>query len=272
MSHRRKTHDGDYTGRDSDTTKRRDSLNHEDEINQYVVSQRTRRNFSRIVEENEEESGEKDRYLLTYADLITLLLGLFIILYAMSNVDSEKYAQMQIALGNLFGVENQLKEIPKGKFIITKENIIPVRNTKDIVQSIIDSSKLSKNFNLKENKRGVTISILDDILFSSGTADLQKQSKEVLKVVGKLIRKLPNDVRIEGHTDNIPIKSKQFPSNWHLSVARANNTAYYLMQYEKIDPSKVSIVGYSSYRPVADNSTPEGRAFNRRVDIVILKK
>ncbi|MBI9073191.1 MAG: OmpA family protein [Melioribacteraceae bacterium] len=219
-----------------------------------------------------DEQHDKDRYLLTYADLITLLLGLFILLYATSSIDNEKYQEMQSAFGNLFGVQNKLKELPKEGFIITKENVFPINRTKNILQSLIDSSNLSQSINLTYNDRGITISILEDIIFSSGEAELKTESQRLLKDLAKIIKELPNEVRIEGHTDNLPINSTRYPSNWHLSVERATNTAYYLMENEGIDPAKVSIVGFSSYKPLASNSTPEGRAMNRRVDIVILKQ
>ena len=82
---------------------------------------------------------------------------------------------------------------------------------------------------------------------------------------------MPNDIRVEGHTDNIPISSATYPSNWHLSVARALSTAYFLINEQKLDPEKVTVVGYAEYKPIADNLTPQGRAKNRRVDIVIIK-
>ncbi|MGE5497330.1 MAG: flagellar motor protein MotB, partial [Syntrophothermus sp.] len=94
----------------------------------------------------------------------------------------------------------------------------------------------------------------------------------ILNKLAAVIKTLPNDVRVEGHTDNVPINSSQYQSNWHLSVARALNTAYYLINSQGLSPEKVSIVGYSEYHPVKSNETPEGRRNNRRVDIVILKK
>jgi chemotaxis protein MotB len=88
--------------------------------------------------------------------------------------------------------------------------------------------------------------------------------------VAAVLRPLPNDIRIEGHTDNVPIAGSGFPSNWHLSVARATNTAFYLMDKEGLPPERVTVVGYAEYHPIASNETPAGRTNNRRVDIVIL--
>jgi chemotaxis protein MotB len=136
---------------------------------------------------------------------------------------------------------------------------------------IININELDNSVSIEDNQRGVTIRILDDILFLSGDAELKNKAQEVLKLVAEIIKKLPNDVRVEGHTDNIGINSTQYPSNWHLSIARALNTAYYLIQTENIDPDKVSVVGYAEYNPIGDNLTPEGRAKNRRVDIIVIK-
>ncbi|MGE5409411.1 MAG: flagellar motor protein MotB, partial [Clostridiales bacterium] len=100
---------------------------------------------------------------------------------------------------------------------------------------------------------------------------INESSKGILNRLASVIKTLPNDIRIEGHTDNVPIKASVYASNWHLSVARALNTAYYLINSQGLSPEKVSIVGYSEYRPVTTNKTSDGRRSNRRVDIVILK-
>jgi chemotaxis protein MotB len=125
---------------------------------------------------------------------------------------------------------------------------------------------------LLENERGITISILDNILFESGNAELSDESKPILEKMAQLLKTLPNDIRIEGHTDNIPITTEEFPSNWHLSIARATNTAYYLMNDLGLNQERVSVVGNSEFKPLADNTNSESRALNRRVDIVILNK
>lgn len=219
------------------------------------------------------EESDKDRYIITYADLITLLLGLFIILYAISNVDISKYQKMMGVLGNVFGSQptrEKIEELQNQKFDIRDQ--ITVSNLKDNLQTLISENNLNSSVQLEENERGITIRILDDILFPTGKAEIREDSKLILQKIASIIRTLPNDIRVEGHTDNLPINNSVFPSNWHLSVARALNTAYYLIDSEKLPPEKVSIVGYSEYRPVLTNETPEGRANNRRVDIVILKK
>jgi chemotaxis protein MotB len=142
---------------------------------------------------------------------------------------------------------------------------------KQELNEIIDLNQVDKSVSIEENQRGVIIRILDDVLFASGDAELSDKAKSILSLIAGIIKKLPNDIRVEGHTDNVQINSARFPSNWHLSITRALNTAYYLIKTENIDPDKVSVVGYSEYNPIADNSTPEGRKKNRRVDIIVIK-
>ncbi|MGE5354410.1 MAG: OmpA family protein [Acidobacteriota bacterium] len=219
-----------------------------------------------------QEEGDKDRYLITYADLITLLLGLFIILYAISNIDTLKYQKLVKAVGSAFGIQSNVQGIEGANFGMKKPQPKAAGNLKNGLQNLVDENKLNNSIRLEENERGIIIHILDDILFPSGTSELNDSSRIILMKIASLLKNLPNDIRVEGHTDNIPISSPIYPSNWHLSVSRALNTAYYLINKEGLSPDKVSIVGYSEYRPVTTNSTFEGRRSNRRVDIVILNK
>lgn len=205
--------------------------------------------------------------MITYADLITLLLGLFILLYVSSNVDIKKYEKMMSSVGDVFG-GNTVFKISEQVQIGDKR---VVKTIKDQVMEILDQDLLSGKIALIENDRGVTVSIQDDILFSPGNSVLEASSLQVLTKIASVLKKMPNDIRIEGHTDNIPIKTAAVPSNWHLSVARATNTAYYLMTEHGLEPDRVTVVGYAEYNPIESNETPEGRARNRRVDIVILK-
>ena len=205
--------------------------------------------------------------------MITLLLGLFIILYAVSNIDVKKYENMISAMGNVFGNSSKVIEVNRGK-INPGNTLIPVKGVslKTELQKIIEKYHYERSIKLEENERGIVIHILDDILFPSGSAQLNKSSLMVLNRIAAILKELPNDIRVEGHTDNVPVNTAAFPSNWHLSVVRALNTAYYLINNEGLIADKVSIVGYSEYKPIASNDTPEGRATNRRVDIVIIKK
>ena len=188
-------------------------------------------------------------------------------------MDAAKYEKVTKAMGSIFGSENFKINIKTPILTVGDDNTIirPMNLLRQELNEIIDLNQVDKSVSIEENQRGVTIRILDDVLFVSGDAELSDKARKILSLVAGIIKKLPNDIRVEGHTDNVQINSARFPSNWHLSITRALNTAYYLIKTEDIDPDKVSVVGYSEYNPIADNSTPEGRAKNRRVDIIVIK-
>jgi chemotaxis protein MotB len=199
--------------------------------------------------------------------LITLLLGLFIILYAISNIDLIKYRNLVSAIGNTFGTSRVIKT-PQ----TASNEINPLGNLKNDLETITKKYGFNNSINVEENERGVTIHILEDIMFKSGSAELNKNSLFILGRLAAILKQIPNDIRIEGHSDNVPINSILYPSNWHLSVSRALNTAYYLITQEKLPADKISICGYSEFKPVASNESADGRKLNRRVDLVIIKK
>lgn len=270
MSSGRKIYDGSVLRRSDGDTKWGNSLNSKIKANELITSKRARRNRQSLedLSDSHEESGA-ERYLLTYADLITLLLGLFIILYAISNVDNSKYEVMMEHVGEYFGNENFTTPELKAKMLNMSDDTFTLKST---LESFIEEYNYSNNIRLIENERGITISIMDNILFQSGEADLSQASRPILGKMAQLLKTLPNDIRIEGHTDNIPISTPEFPSNWHLSIARATNTAYYLMNGLGLKQERVSVVGNSEFQPLAENDSDESRSLNRRVDIVILNK
>ena len=222
-------------------------------------------------EDNEPEGQE--RWLLTYADLITLLLGLFVILYAMSKIDTKKYAEVVVALGGVFGSADAAASM-KMRMLDLKESLPDMVRQRAQVESEIRRALQLDTKNLPisvtQDERGVVVHLQEELLFPSGSADLKGTSLETLDRLAGVLKSLPNDLRVEGHTDNVPINTAQFPSNWHLSVGRALNVGYYLIQKHGMVPEKVSVVGYSEYRPIAPNTTDEYKAKNRRVDIVVV--
>jgi len=201
-------------------------------------------------------------------------LGLFIILYAISNIDAAKYDKVTSAMGSVFGSQKFRIEASLPDAFNRNSDVVenPMDLLKQELNDLININELNNSVSIENNQRGITIRILDDILFNSGEAELSSKAQEVLKLVSEIIKELPNDIRVEGHTDNVNISSPLYPSNWHLSISRALNTAYYLIKTEGLDPDKVSVVGYSEYNPIADNSTSEGRAKNRRVDIIVINQ
>lgn len=218
------------------------------------------------------EHDNSERWLLTYADLITLLLGLFVILYAMSKIDAGKYAGIVAAMGGVFGKDKP--GILQGQSGMMQSAMPQLQNERQKIEqeirNALNGTKKNELVSISQNERGITIHIMEELLFESGKADLKAMSLIVLDSLATVLKRIPNDIRIEGHTDNVPINTLQFPSNWHLSVDRAMNTGYYIIQKHGLNPEKVSVVGYSEYQPLVSNTTVENRARNRRVDIVII--
>jgi chemotaxis protein MotB len=270
MSFRRKIYDGTVAGRDTGIAEWRSAFSNESKTNKHASTKGTKKNPLRLATNgigNENES-DKDRYLITYADVITLLLGLFIILYAISNIDLLKYDKMKKAFESSFGVNGKIVGITKEVPAIT---VAPVDELKDHLMKLVNENGYGNSIRLEENERGLTIHILEEIMFNSGKADIQPYSLNPLNKIAGILKNIKNDIRVEGHTDNVPISNSAYQSNWHLSVARALNTAYYLINEEGLQAERVSIVGCSEYRPIASNEFASGRELNRRVDIVIIK-
>jgi chemotaxis protein MotB len=217
------------------------------------------------------EEDNSDRWLLTYSDLITLLLGLFVILYAMSKIDAGKYSEVVTALNGVFGAPKgiltgnpSLLENPSNALQSDRQHVV------EELRSALRLDQRNLPVTITENERGITVHIMEELLFASGSADLKQSSLVTLDTLAAVLRTLPNDLRVEGHTDNVPISTTQFPSNWHLSVARALNVAYYLIERHNLKQERVSVVGYSEFQPLVPNDNAANRAKNRRVDIVIV--
>lgn len=231
---------------------------------------------------HEEEPENQERWLLTYADLITLLLGLFVILYAMSQIDKSKYQDFASALTQRFGN----KMIMAGHRGITFDPSTKLGRAQAPLYSFSREARkqrlsnqlsmlLQKQINagslqVRETSDGISINLLEFLMFESGKADIKPAAFPTLDTLTVFLSTVPYNIRVEGHTDNVPINTAQFPSNWQLSVTRAMNTGYYILQKGIIPQTRMSIAGYSEYRPVATNDNYEGRAQNRRVEIVIL--
>ena len=228
-----------------------------------------------------------ERWLLTYSDLITLLMIFFVLMYTISTVNAQK---MQ-------AVASSLNQVLKGKapeiLDFAGPSIIQGRSGAkrgDAAREQIEleaarqqlaeylrtlegmNPGISKNIVIMEQERGLVISLKDTLLFPKGSAVLTPQARLVISEVGKTLVRLPNYIRVEGHTDDLPIHTAQFPSNWELSVIRATNVAHLLVNQNAIQPEKLSVTGYGEYRPLVPNTSEVNRAINRRVDIVILKQ
>lgn len=221
-----------------------------------------------------EDSENLDRWLLTYADLITLLLAFFVVMYSISRIDAGKFGKVTDALTSVFKGPEMGPVAAKdlsSEFVINKMlnkgNLGILENE---IKKIGIQLDLNAQMNTELQTRGLVIHVGETAFFDPGKAELKPDAKKILDLISVQLLKIPNQIRVEGHTDNIPINTPKFPSNWELSTARAIACLQYLVNKIGFPPDKISAVGYAEYRPLVTNDTAEGRAKNRRVDIVVL--
>lgn len=212
----------------------------------------------------------------TYADTITLLLTFFILLYSMSSTDNEKLKVIAAALkGEITGIPTKLEDTPDALEGVLEQGI-GLKNPYDAlveqVQDIINESGLTESIKIREEDTGVVLQLSESILFDTGLADLKPESTKVLDIISKLIPSIQNDIMVQGHTDNVPINSSTYKSNWELSTQRAVCVVKYFIENKGLDPTRFSATGYGEYKPLVDNTTAENRAINRRVDILIVQQ
>ncbi len=239
----------------------------------------------------EEPKPDLMRWLLTYADMITLLMLFFIILYSLSSINQAKFTEMQQAVANVFnggdftifdtrsaGGAGVLQGVSAGQKVVSKQTT-GGRNTGTGGQSVLRTQALSSLQNLVKagkvkvipTENGFAISLVSDLYFGSASAALGADAMPVLQEVSDFLGQIPNSVVVEGHTDNIPPDGKKWTSNWQLSSERALAVLQTLEDYG-IPSERLSAAAFGSTRPVQSNDTPEGRAYNRRVDIVVVEK
>jgi len=253
-----------------------------------------------------------ERWLLTYTDMVTLLMVLFIVLFAISVVDKKKFAELADGLAHQFG--STPKVLPAGTGVmdggktanhdqgqLTNNPDQPIAPISDAEQShaqpsaqasasaaanaeretFLDAERrieaalqakgLADSVKFRVETRGLVVSIVtDQVLFDTGKADLRPIGRQVLDAIAPVLRGLPNDISVEGHTDNVPITGGPFASNWELSAIRATTVLRYLVSNDGLPEDRMSATGYADTRPLVPNDTPEHRQQNRRVDIVVL--
>lgn len=217
----------------------------------------------------------RDRWLLTYADLITLLLAYFIVMFAISQTDLEKFEKLSASLRRAFNNVDLASVLESagggGEGFLDG---LPAQN-RDFVRISADLARLAQEKGLEgeisvnSRREGVVISISTSVLFDSGSAEIRPESEETLNTIANLLRGMPNEVRIAGHTDNISPYPK-WPSNWELSAARAIQVVKYLANQGGLESRRLSAIGYGEQRPLFPNDTPEHRQKNRRVEILIV--
>jgi chemotaxis protein MotB len=234
-----------------------------------------------------------ERWLLTYSDMITLLMLFFIILYSMSNVDKAKYQQISGALESVFAggnwgiygdkvIKGQGGILPGGRGIMDNSGQLPSEKGRSTLRKAARVSSIraglkqelgSKKLNVVSNEIGIAIILEGDLMFEEGSSGILPENSDTLNKIAKILSEIDNNVRVEGHTDDQPLKKSNalYNNNWELSSARATKVVQYLIE-NGVNPSHLSAVSYGSTKPRVSNNTPEDRALNRRVEITIVDK
>ena len=246
-----------------------------------------------------EEHVNHERWLISYADFITLLFAFFVVMFASAQVDHRKVGKLAMAIQaaftqlgvfqtsnsrmpldkmdpmpfeNIKVVDNALRggDLPK----ITNPMSGVISNADAAIRAVLEKTLAKeiakKTVGIHQTREGLVISLRELGFFDSGSIALKPGSQEVLRQIAEVLSKTDEPIRIEGHTDNVPIHKLNFPSNWELSTARATEIVRMFITDYNFDPTRLQAAGYAQYHPVASNATAEGRALNRRVDIVVL--
>ena len=253
-------------------------------------SKKNRRGKKKKHEEHIDET-----WLIPYSDMLTLLFALFIVLFAMSSIDAAKFKQMAVAFrselaggtGNKEFLSDQKpndeKELSASSLEAEqakkqeearekeKKEMDELKALQKKIDQYINEKQLSSSFQTKLTEKGLMVTILENVLFDSGKADVKLESLSIAKEMSNLlVSASPREITVSGHTDNVPIANAQFASNWELSTQRAVNFMQVLLQNKELQPGKFSAVGYGEYRAIAPNDTQEKKKKNRRVEVFIL--
>ncbi|MBU1701849.1 MAG: OmpA family protein, partial [Candidatus Eisenbacteria bacterium] len=225
-------------------------------------------------EEPEEGAPE---WMVTFGDMMSLLMVFFILIVSFSTMDVIKYRALVGSLKTAFGAKEasfMAGKTGSPNFI----NVAPTRKNSDAeeraeteekAKSDVKSMGMEDDVEVRQTEQGVALRVKGNILFDVGNASLRTEANELLGKIAVILKKHPNTVLVEGHTDNVPISTALFKSNWELSAARAASVVRYLIEREGMAPTHLGVMGLSDTRPVASNYTPEGRSRNRRVDFVL---
>ncbi len=227
----------------------------------------------------EEQGGGAPDWIVTFSDTMTLLMVFFILLFSMSTVDEKKEVKLTSAFNKILngGGDNPILGEGVGDDILMNDTG-NVQNSDNIEELLGTLNKLIKQKELQDYifvekvERGVSMVLVDSLLFESGKADLKYESRELLVDIAEVLNEVDNQIVIEGHTDNVPISTYMFASNWELSTARAVVVTRFLVESSGINPVRISAQGYGEYRPIVLNDTAENKSKNRRVNVLILNK
>jgi chemotaxis protein MotB len=243
---------------------------------------RTMRRRRKYLDQRQSDSHE--RWLVSYADFITLLFAFFVVMYALSTVSEGKYRVLSDSLVIAFGsraVERMpIVATPPPNDLLPPRRIVKpgepksgqreqMRSIAQDISRVLDSLVRDGQVKVTQSNRGISVEINASVLFASGQAQLRPESGRALQQVARVLAPAEHGIQVEGYTDDAPISTPQFPSNWELSAARAGSVVRLFID-NGVDEQRLSIIGYGPNRPVTGNNTPEGRARNRRVTVMIL--
>jgi chemotaxis protein MotB len=250
-----------------------------------------------------EEHVSRERWLVSYADFITLLFAFFVVLYASSQVDKRKVGRLALSIQVAFQemgvfdtsntliplndseaipfsqiqvVENAERSSDMTRFVQPMKGMLspsanePMKEVEEELQKALAPEIQQRVVEVKKRKEGLIVSLREIGFYVSGSAALRPSSKDAIDRLAAVLKARSESLRIEGHTDNVPIHNGRFESNWELSTARASDLIKVFVERYAFEPRRLSAAGYAEFHPVAPNNTPEGRARNRRVDVVIL--
>jgi chemotaxis protein MotB len=234
------------------------------------------------IEHAIEESQHIPPWVITFADMVTLLMVFFILLFAIGTVEQDKWRQIKKSLREALGAD-AIEELgtKQGLDVITQVDEQTVhavdevgamvnREVEDIISEVeefVFKNKLSGEVKVSSDERGAVITISDVVVFPPGSADMTGKGRKTLRQVFDVLKQFNYNVKVEGHTDNTPIHTSRFPSNWELSASRASEVAHMLID-DGFPPERLSVEGFAEFRPKVPNTSAQNRAVNRRIEVV----
>ncbi|GCD12305.1 OmpA/MotB family protein [Clostridium tagluense] len=229
-----------------------------------------------------EDEGINNEWLATYGDLVTLLMCFFVLLYSMAVIDQSKAKQAIASLNNMGAFSQQSGAKPSvGNGILDKNAAIvgsaeqQMDNIYKEVKKIVDKKNLQSSIEVENQPKGVLIRFKDDMIFDTASAELKPGAKAILTQMSDVLKKYNKNIRVEGHSDNIPIKTGKYESNWELSSARAISVVKFLTSEippdKRIKEQSFEVAGYGAFRPIVSNDTEKNREKNRRIELIIIK-
>lgn len=225
-------------------------------------------------------------WMSTYGDLVTLLMCFFVLLFAFSSIDAQKFEAVMQSFQGSAGILSGGKSLSEAPMVFdampedktSNNEVIELNKLEELkkkVEEYLEENDMEAQVSVEMEAKGLVIRFKDNVLFDSGSATIKQEATAIIDFLGGLLNSddlKEEEIRVEGHTDNVPNRSVLYPTNWELSTGRATNVVRYFIEDAGISPSRVSAAGYGEYKPIDTNTTVTGRAANRRVDVVVIKR